>query len=286
MRQIDAHQHFWRYTAEEFGWIGDPMAAIRRDFLPGDLRPLLDAAGIDATIAVQARQSIEETDFLLGLAAENDWIAGVVGWAPLGSSDADAALECMAAHPKLRGVRHVLQAEPDEYFHRADFNAGIALLPQFGLTYDLLIVERQLPAAIKLVDRHPNQPFILDHIAKPLIESGQLEPWRSQITELARRPNVTCKLSGMVTEADWHTWSPEQLQPYFDTVLEAFGPSRLMFGSDWPVLTVASTYSRWVETVATWLAPLTPTERAAIEGETATRVYQLTTKNEQLETNQ
>ena len=283
MRQIDAHQHFWRYTAEEFGWIGDPMAAIRRDFLPGDLRPLLDAAGIDATIAVQARQSIEETDFLLGLAAENDWIAGVVGWAPLGSSDADAALECMAAHPKLRGVRHGLQAEPDEYFHRADFNAGIALLPQFGLTYDLLIVERQLPAAIKLVDRHPNQPFILDHIAKPLIESGQLEPWRSQITEVARRPNVTCKLSGMVTEADLDGWTEDNLRPYVETVLDAFGPSRLLFGSDWPVCTVAASYGRWADVVRAFIATLGADEQRAIFGGNAEKAYNLSTTRQKAE---
>ena len=282
--RVDSHHHLWRYTPEEYGWIDESMAILQRDFLPPDLER--EATIIDATIAVQARQTLEETRWLLSLAAQSSLIQGVVGWAPIAANDFPATLETLRRNPLLKGLRHVVQAEHDGFLDEPSFNRGVAALLPTSLVYDLLIFARQLPEATRFVDRHPHQSFVLDHIAKPDIKANAFASWNQVIRELARRPNVTCKLSGMVTEADWHTWSPEQLQPYFDTVLEAFGPSRLMFGSDWPVLTVASTYSRWVETVATWLAPLTPTERAAIEGETATRVYQLTTKNEQLETNQ
>jgi len=282
--RVDSHHHLWRYTPEDYGWIDESMAILQRDFLPPDLER--EATIIDATIAVQARQTLEETHWLLSLAAQSSLIQGVVGWAPIAANDFPATLETLRRNPLLKGLRHVVQTEHDGFLDDPSFNRGVAALLPTSLVYDLLIFARQLPEATRFVDRHPHQSFVLDHIAKPDIKANAFASWNQVIRELARRPNVTCKLSGMVTEADWHTWSPEQLQPYFDTVLEAFGPSRLMFGSDWPVLTVASTYSRWVETVATWLAPLTPTERAAIEGETATRVYQLTTKNEQLETNQ
>jgi L-fuconolactonase len=282
--RVDSHHHLWRYTPEDYGWIDESMAILQRDFLPPDLER--EATIIDATIAVQARQTLEETHWLLSLAAQSSLIQGVVGWAPIAANDFPATLETLRRNPLLKGLRHVVQTEHDGFLDDPSFNRGVAALLPTSLVYDLLIFARQLPEATRFVDRHPHQSFVLDHIAKPDIKANAFASWNQAIRELARRPNVTCKLSGMVTEADWHTWSPEQLQPYFDTVLEAFGPSRLMFGSDWPVLTVASTYSRWVETVATWLAPLTPTERAAIEGETATRVYQLTTKNEQLETNQ
>ncbi len=273
--RIDAHQHFWHYTAAEFGWIDDRMDAIRRDFLPADLIPVLDETGIDATIAVQARQSLEETNFLLELAKAEPRIAGVVGWAPLAESGVQPILEQIAQHPQLLGLRHVLQAEPDTFFDREDFHAGLALLPRFSLTYDLLVIERQLPAAIRLVDRHPNQPFILDHIAKPRIAGGELGPWRSHIRDLAQRPNVSCKLSGMVTEAHYDLWTENALRPYFETVLEAFGPNRLLFGSDWPVCTVAASYGKWVGVVHNWLAPLSQAEQAAILGDNALRIYGL-----------
>jgi len=273
--RADAHQHFWRYTREEFGWIDDAMAAIRRDFLPADLLPLMNQAGIDATVAVQARQSLEETEWLLQLADENDWIAGVVGWTPLAGPDVEEVLERLSANAKLKGVRHVLQGEADEYFHREDFNAGIGFLSRYSLTYDVLLVERQLPAAIRFVDRHPNQPFVLDHIAKPRIAAGDLEPWRIQIRELARRPHVVCKLSGLVTEADFHSWNVEDLRPYVETVLEAFGPRRLLFGSDWPVCTVASSYSRWVSVVNAFLSDCSQGEQESILGGNAAEFYRL-----------
>jgi L-fuconolactonase len=273
--RVDAHQHFWWYTTEEFGWIDDAMAAIRRDFLPVDLLPLMNESGIDATVAVQARQSLEETEWLLRLADENDWIAGVVGWVPLADPHVETALAKLSANAKLKGVRHVLQGEADEYFHRQDFNAGIALLKRYSLTYDVLVVERQLPAAIQLVDRHPNQPFVLDHVAKPRIAAGEIEPWRSRIQELARRPHVVCKLSGMVTEADFQCWSIEDLRPYVETVLEAFGPGRLLFGSDWPVCTVASSYSRWISVVNAFLSDLSSNEQESVFGGNAAKFYGL-----------
>jgi len=273
--RVDAHQHFWQYSKDEYGWIDEPMASIRRDFLPDDLRPLLDEAGIDATVAVQARQSLEETEWLLELAAEHDWIAGVVGWVPLASADVQRTLEQLCRSPKFKGVRHVLQAEPDEYFERADFNAGLAKLAKLGLFYDILVVERQLPAAIRLVDRHPDQTFVLDHVAKPRIADGELEPWRANMRELARRPQVTCKISGMVTEADLHHWTGEQLRPYIDVALEAFGPRRLLFGSDWPVCTVAANYQRWVNVVREYTSELSVYEQQAIFGINAIYAYNL-----------
>jgi L-fuconolactonase len=271
--RVDAHQHFWHYTDEEFGWISDEMAAIRRDFVPADLHPLMQPADINATIAVQARQSLEETEWLLELAGQNDWIQGVVGWVPLISPNVEQLLERFSAEPKLKGVRHVLQAEPDAYMARDDFNAGVALLQNYSLVYDLLVVERQLPAAIEFVDQHPNQVFVLDHLAKPLIAAGELDPWSKQIRELARRPHVACKVSGMVTEAKLTRWTIDDLRPYFETALEAFGPDRLIFGSDWPVCTVACGYTEWVNVVRQFTKGLSEAENAMIFGDTASRIY-------------
>lgn len=278
--RVDSHQHFWRYNQEEFGWINDQMAVIRRDFLPDDLAPLLHETKIDAAVSVQASQTIEETEFLLGFADQHAWIAGVVGWVPLISPQLDEELDRQAANKKLKGIRHILQAEADEYMQRDDFNAGIARLQDYSLTYDVLILERQLPAAIQFVDRHPAQPFVLDHVAKPRIvehriAGHQIEPWRTQIRELARRPHVVCKLSGMVTEADFNSWTVADLCPYVETVLEAFGPGRLLFGSDWPVCTVAASYGRWVSTVTEYLSELSTDELQMIFGENATKFYKL-----------
>jgi L-fuconolactonase len=255
------------------------MASIRRSFLPSDLKPLIQASGIDATIAVQARQSLEETAWLLELARQNGWIAGVVGWVPLVSPTVDADLEQFATDSKLVGVRHVLQAEHESYMAREDFNSGIRLLRKYSLVYDLLVFEHQLGAAIDFVDRHPDQLIILDHLAKPLIATRSIEPWREQIKELARRPHVACKISGMVTEADFHRWAKEDLQPYFDTVLEAFGPGRLLFGSDWPVCTVASEYAHWCDIVRQFTAGLSAEEQAMIFGDNAARLYGLNRTN-------
>jgi L-fuconolactonase len=274
---IDSHHHFWHYNTDEFGWIYDEMSVIRRDFLPEDLRRSATEAGVDGVVSVQARQTLEETNWLLELAEQNaDFIRGVVGWVPLISADVGGQLRQLAStHPKLKGVRHVLQGEADDrYMLRDDFNRGVSHLAALNLAYDILIFERHLPQTIEFVDRHSaDQRFIVDHIAKPRIKSNELEPWRTNIRELARRPNVFCKVSGMVTEADFRAWTPQELRPYFDAVLEAFGPRRLMFGSDWPVCLVACGYARWRDVVETFAEGLTKDEKAQLFGETAKRAY-------------
>ncbi|MBI1356798.1 MAG: amidohydrolase family protein [Acidobacteria bacterium] len=274
--RIDAHHHFWKYTVAEYDWIDDSMARIRRDFLPADLEAELRAAGIDGAVSVQARQTLEESEFLLGLADAHDFLKAVVGWVPLIEPDVAEPLDRFRANPKFRGVRHVLQGEADDrYMLREDFNRGISLLADRNLVYDILIFERHLPQTLQLVDRHPKQTFVLDHIAKPRIKDGALSPWQSLIIELAHRPNVYCKVSGMVTEADYKSWTPEQLRPYFDTVLSAFGPKRILFGSDWPVCLVACEYGRWAEIVRGWISELSPAEQARILGGTAAEAYGL-----------
>ena len=275
-RRIDSHQHFWRYVPENYGWIGDTMAGLRRDFLPSDLETEIRAAGIDGAVSVQARQSLEETSWLLALAEQWPLLEGVVGWLPLAEVDFPARLEQFSARPKLKGVRHVIQDEPDDqYILRPDFNRGISALRATQLVYDILIFERHLPQTIQFVDRHPQQVFVLDHMGKPRIREGALDPWRHHITELAKRTNVFCKISGMVTQANWQTWSTENLSPYLEIVLEAFGPNRLMVGSDWPVCLLATTYARWFEVVQTLVGRLSAREQQRILGETATEVYRL-----------
>ena len=273
--RIDSHQHFWRYTPEEFSWIDEGMKAIRRDFLPSDLKREITGAGIDGVISVQACQSIEETEWLLDLADENEFIFAVVGWAPLLDPNVPEALDKLAARPKLRGIRHIVQGEPKGFLLRDDFNAGIKALEGFHLTYDLLILERQLPEAIEFVDRHPNQVFILDHIAKPRIRDRVLSPWQEDLLELSKRRNVYCKLSGVVTEADYRSWTQEELQPYLEVALSAFGPSRLMFGSDWPVSQVAASYARWFDIVCCFVATLSPDEQRRVLGLTALEAYRI-----------
>jgi L-fuconolactonase len=280
MTRLDSHQHFWRYSPAEYGWISDAMSAIRRDFLVPDLQAASAPSGITGSIAVQARQTLEETRWLLGLASHSDFVWGVVGWAPLCDFEARELLEEMAQNRKLRAVRHVLQDEPDErYMLREDFNRGISQLRPLGLAYDILIYERQLPQTIEFVDRHPEQIFILDHVAKPRIAAREFSPWRKNLAELARRPNVRCKLSGVVTEADHLTWSEADLWPYLEWALETFGPGRLMFGSDWPVMLVASDYGRWVNVVETLTSRLSQAEQDRIWSGTADEAYGLRGRN-------
>ncbi|NUP98241.1 MAG: amidohydrolase family protein [Armatimonadetes bacterium] len=271
---IDSHHHFWRFDTTEYPWISEAMPILRRDYLPADLAAEAAAAGVDGVISVQARQSLAETDWLLELAAEHPLIRGVVGWLPLAAPGIADLLAEYAVRPGLAGLRHVIQDEPDpEFMLGAAFNRGLGQLERHGLVYDLLIYERQLPAALHLVDRHPSQVFVVDHLAKPRIAAAELEPWRSRLREIARRPNVVCKLSGVVTEADHARWRPEQLRPYVETALEAFGPARLMFGSDWPVCRLACEYGRWRELVDQFLGGCTAAERAAVMGGTAATVY-------------
>lgn len=274
--RIDAHHHLWRYSPEEYGWIDDEMAVLRRDFLPKDLVHERAAAGIDGTIAVQARQTMDETRWLLQMADECEAIRGVVGWAPIAGEDFPGVMEEFEHRPKLKGLRHVIQGEKDEnYILREDFNSGIRTMLGSGLVYEILIYERHLPQAIDFVDEHPDQPFVLDHLAKPLIREGALEPWATRMRELGRRENVYCKLSGMVTEADWSAWTPESLRPYLDVAVEAFGTGRLMAGSDWPVCLVASGYARWFEVLHEYFTGFSMDEQAAVFGGTATAVYEL-----------
>jgi len=274
--RIDAHHHFWNYTPEEFDWIDGEMSKLRRDFGPDDLKICLAETGIDGVVSVQARQSLEESEFLLSLADRHSFIRGVVGWVSLISETVGEDIERLSANPKFRAVRHVLQGESDERFMlRGDFNRGIAFLKQYGLTYDILIFERHLPQTIEFVDHHPGQVFVLDHIAKPRIKEDVIAPWAKRIQELAKRENVFCKISGLVTEADYHSWKPAQLQVYFEVVLEAFGPKRLMFGSDWPVCLAASSYQLWHDTVQAFADRLSEDEKAAIFGETAQVAYRL-----------
>lgn len=276
--RIDAHQHFWQYDAVEYDWIDDSLAALRRDFLPSDLQPLLRQSGFDGCIAVQARQTLEETRWLLQLADENDFIRGVVGWVDLRSDDLPNQLRQFSSNPKLRAVRHVVQAEPDdEFMLRADFQRGIARLADFGLAYDILVYPRQLPAAAQLAAQFPSQRFILDHIAKPLIARGILDPWQDDLRSVAQLPNVCCKVSGMVTEAHWKNWRAQDFHPYLDVVFAAFGPQRILIGSDWPVCTVAAPYSATMRIVTDYIAEFPRPQQDAILGGNCATVYNLST---------
>jgi L-fuconolactonase len=277
---LDAHHHLWRYSREEYGWISDEMDVLARDFTAADLRATATKCGVAGSIAVQARQTIAETEQLLDIAEADNFVRGVVGWAPLVDPAVSEVLDRWTARSKLKGLRHVVQDEPDDAFLlRDDFNRGVAEALRRGLTYDILIFAKHLPAAADFVDRHPNGRFVLDHIAKPRIAAGEIEPWRTQMIELARRPNVSCKISGVVTEADWQTWSTESIRPYLDAALEAFGPTRLMYGSDWPVCLLASSYERWVEVVRQWASRLSPTEQASFFHGAAEMAYQLEIRN-------
>lgn len=275
MTRLDAHQHFWKYNPRRDAWITGDMAAIQRDFLPVDLEGTLAANGIDGCVAVQADQSLDETQFLLDLAARHPFIKGVVGWVDLRSPRIDETLETLAQDRRLRGIRHIAQAERDDFLVQDDVIRGIERLGRFGLTYDILVFERQLPAALTLTSRFTNQPFVVDHLAKPRIKEGRLEPWAAGVKELARRPNVCCKISGLVTEADWTGWRPEHLRPYLDVAFDAFGADRVMFGSDWPVCLVAATYERVLGVIDEYAAALSADERDGLFGGNAARFYGL-----------
>lgn len=275
--KIDSHHHLWAINDTDYVWMGEAHAAIRRDFLSADLDAVLDESAIDGSVAVQARQMVEETDFLLGIAEANPRIRGVVGWVPLCENGGGPHLERYAAHPKLVGVRHVVHDEPDDDFIlRADFNEGIRNLAKYGLRYDILIFWKHLPQTIRFVDRHPEQPFVVDHIAKPRISDGAFDAeWAAGIRELAKREHVSCKISGMLTEVRGETWDIGLLRPYFETVYEAFGPQRVMFGSDWPVCLLRSSHAVWTQVCAGLASSLTPAQQSAFWGGNAERFYQL-----------
>jgi L-fuconolactonase len=275
---IDAHQHFWLYDAKEYGWIDESMAELQRDFLPKDLKPELERNGFQGCVAVQARQTLEETRWLLELAEQNDFLLGVVGWVDLRSPSLRLQLEELARKPKLVGVRHIVQSEPDDRFLlQPDFVRGIGMLEEFNLAYDILIYTKHLPVAAEFVAKFPRQRFVLDHLAKPPIKSGALEPWAKGIRELAEFPNVYCKASGMVTEADWKKWKPADMKPYLDVAFECFGPQRMMIGSDWPVCEAATPYSRVLDIVEDYIRSFSAEEKNAVLGGNAAKFWRLKT---------
>ena len=275
--RIDAHLHFWRYDPAEYEWIDDTMAGLRRDCLPGEARREMAGAGVDACIAVQARQTLDETRWLLALADADPGIVGVVGWIDLQATDARSQLELFADHQKLVGIRHIVQSEPDVRFMlRPAFCRGIALLEEFGLAYDILVYSRQLAAAAELAGRFPSQRFVLDHLGKPDIRRGESRAWERDIRALGACSNVSAKLSGLVTEADWKAWTAPDIRPFLDVAFDCFGAARLMIGSDWPVCTVASDYARVMAIVSDYLADRPAQERHAVLGGNAQRFYNLT----------
>ncbi|GAA4316261.1 amidohydrolase family protein [Compostibacter hankyongensis] len=274
---IDAHQHLWQFDPVRDAWITEDMKAIQRDFLANDLLEVLTESGVEGSIAVQADTSENETAFLVEQAERNDFIKGVVGWVDLCSpAVADRLAFYREGSRKIKGFRHIVQAEPDDnYLLREDFCRGIAALGSLGFTYDILIYPKQLPAAIRFVEKFPDQRFVVDHLAKPLIREKRISPWAEQMNILSGHPNVFCKVSGMVTEADWQRWNADALRPYLDVVFETFGPERLMFGSDWPVCLVAASYREVIKVVRDYTGQLDPAASAAVMGGNARHFYQL-----------
>lgn len=274
IKTIDAHQHFWNYNPQKHSWINDEMQVLKKDFLPLELFDVLQANEVEKTIAVQADQSEEETDFLLQLADEFPFISGVVGWVDLRADNIESRLDHYHNFEKLIGFRHVVQGEPDpDFMLRPDFQRGIGLLNKYQFTYDILIFPHQMPAALKTIEAFPNQPFVIDHIAKPLIKDQLLEPWRTHMHKMAQHQNVYCKVSGMVTEAHWHNWQYEDLVPYLDVVFAAFGPDRIMYGSDWPVCLLAGEYSAVKGVLDQYVEKFSEYEKAKIWGGNAAQFY-------------
>jgi len=278
LMHIDAHQHFWKYNPVEFAWIDDSMAVVRRDFLPPDLKPALEKNNFRGSILVQTRQTLEETRWLLGLADRYPWILGVVGWVDLQSPDVRSNLKDLSQNPKLVGIRHIVQSEPeDRFLMRPDFLRGISVLEEFDLAYDILVYAKHLGVAADFVKRFPRQRFVLDHLAKPPIKAREIDAWSQGISRLATYPNLFCKLSGLVTEADWRHWKPEQITPYLDVAFDNFGPDRLMIGSDWPVCLVAASYSDVIGLVRNYVLGKSPACLDRIFAGNAERFWRLRT---------
>lgn len=273
---IDAHQHFWQYDPVRDAWIDESMQVIRRDFYPEDLAPVLADNGVHGCVAVQADQSADETAFLLALADKHDFIKGVVGWTDLRAANISEQLEQYAAHPRLKGFRHIVQGEPDNRFILGEhFCRGIKALQQYQFTYDILVYPKQLPAVEEFVQQFPEQALIIDHLAKPGIKAGELDAWAAHMRRIAQSPNVYCKLSGMVTEADWQQWEPAHFRPFMEVALEAFGANRLVYGSDWPVCLVAAKYREVKELVTDFISTLSTSEQQQIMGGNARSFYHL-----------
>ena len=275
--RIDSHHHLWAINDTDYVWMTEAHKVIRRDFLPSDMKAAFAEGGVAGSVTVQARQMIEETEWLLELAAKNSEMQGVVGWVPLAENTGEPHLERFAAYQKLKGVRHVVHDEPDDDFILGkEFNEGIARLKIYDLLYDILIFYKHLPQTIEFVDRHPEQAFVVDHIAKPRIAKGAFDQqWADGMRELGKREHVSCKVSGMLTEVRDKDWDLELLQPYFDTVFEAFGPQRVMYGSDWPVLLLRDSYATWAKTAEQLTTSLSENEKTAFWGGNAARIYGL-----------
>ena len=273
---IDSHQHFWNYEPEKHSWIDDEMSVIRRDFLSDDLQKVFTENGVDACVVVQADQTTEETDFLISIAENNNFIKGVVGWADLRSESIEDDLLKYKKYNVVKGFRHVVQGEQDHNFMlRPEFLRGVELLGKYDLCYDILIFPHQLGATLELVKKFPNQKFVIDHIAKPYIKDGFFQGWAVMMREIAKHQNVYCKISGMITEADYKTWTPEQVHPYMKLVLESFGADRVMYGSDWPVCLVAGNYTMVKALVTDFITDLSQEEQNAIMGGNAAKFYNL-----------
>ena len=272
---IDAHQHFWHYEPIKHSWIDEEMSVIRKSFLPEDLAPIIKSNGIIGTVAVQADQTEIETDFLLGLADEYDFIRGVVGWVDLRSVDIDDRLAHYSQFKNIKGFRHILQGEDPAFMLQPSFLNGIAALNKYSFTYDILIFPKHLDAALELVKQFPEQPFVIDHIAKPYIKTGQIEEWAKGMVALSEYENVLCKVSGMVTEADYKKWQPADFAPYLDAVVGAFGMNRLMFGSDWPVCEVAASYAQMIGIVEDYFANFSVDEKNKLFNQNASKFYNL-----------
>jgi L-fuconolactonase len=275
MQKIDSHQHFWQYNTVKHDWIDDAMAVIRKDFLPADLQPILQQHTIDGCIAVQADQTEDETNFLLALQQQNDFIKGIVGWVDLRAKNITERLAYYKQFNIVKGFRHVLQGEAPEFMLQQNFVNGIAALKAFDFTYDILIFPNHLPAAIALVKKFPEQKFVIDHIAKPYIKAGLIGEWKLAMKNIAQYPNVYCKISGMVTEADFQHWKPEDFTPYLDAVVDTFGANRIMFGSDWPVCLVAASYTAMMDIVKDYFSSFSDTEQNNFFGNNASIFYNL-----------
>jgi L-fuconolactonase len=273
--RIDSHQHFWSYDQHRDSWMNEDMRALRRDFLPVDLFPLLQQNHMDGCIAVQADQSTDETDFLLQLADKNDFIKAVVGWIDLRAGNIEGQLEKYLSHKKLKGFRHIVQDEPENFLLREDFCRGISLLKNYQFTYDILVYSSQLPTVLRFIELFPDQRFVIDHIGKPDIKNRKIEQWRNEMKEIAKHPNVYCKLSGMVTEADWKNWTVADFQPYIQSILENFGSERVMFGSDWPVCVLSASYRQCCEILDQNTLHLNEEDKRKLWGENAIRFYNM-----------
>lgn len=276
MKKIDCHQHFWKYHPVKDAWITDDMKVIQRDFLPEDLKPLLQEHGIDGCVAIQADQSEEETFFLLELAQNNDFIKGVVGWVDLRGENLESRLEYFAQYPKLKGFRHIVQGETDDNFLlREDFCTGIAHLEKYNFTYDILIFPKHLPVALEFAKKFPNQKMVIDHLAKPDFKQTNFSNWEKGIRQIARCPNVYCKVSGLVTEGDWKHWKTSDFTYCLDVVTEAFGFNRLLFGSDWPVSLLAANYKQSSDIIEHYFSKFTIEEQERIWSGNAIAFYNL-----------